>query len=274
MRTTILIFVITVLSFTNVFAQSSPGDIVTDRPDQTESPDLVPPGYVQIEGGISYNKLSYDTKSYIRSIITEKNMSIPLLIRIGVFQSFEFRISGEYSYTKTKLDYPDGNVEVISGGSFVVSGYPPLVLGTKLKIVDESEYIPNSAFLFHVDLPQVATGAFNSDYPTPEFRVALSKTLSETFSLGLNLGAEFNTLYRKTNGIYTLALGAGLTEKIGSFIEFYGFFEKGFNRHYLDGGLTYLFLPNVQFDVSGGVGLNENATDFFIGGGLAMRLPR
>lgn len=42
----------------------------------------------------------------------------------------------------------------------------------------------------------------------------------------------------------------------------------------LDGGLTFGIRDNVQLDISAGVGLNRAADDWFVGAGVAIRVPR
>ena len=46
------------------------------------------------------------------------------------------------------------------------------------------------------------------------------------------------------------------------------------DRHLLDAGATFLMIPNVQLDASGGIGLNSAAEDWFAGVGLSVRVPR
>ena len=57
-----------------------------------------------------------------------------------------------------------------------------------------------------------------------------------------------------------IQLGAMLTEGLGA-------------SHSLDGGFTFLASDALQFDINVGVGLNEAAEDWFVGGGFAFRLP-
>ena len=267
MRTRILIFVITVTSFTNVFAQTSPRDIVTDRPDQTESPDLVPPGYVQIESGVTYERYADD---FSNTQFEFNATGFQSLIRIGVFPSMELRIAPQYAIYSSKVTIP--GLTVFDNRN---SGFTPLVIGTKIKITDETTNIPAIAFLFNVDLPKVASEDFENEYSNSEFRLAFSKQLSDRFSLGANGGALYQLSTQSVIGLYTLALGANIYENLGGFIEFYGFFyPDNDDIHYFDGGLTYLLSKNIQFDVSGGIGLTDNTTDFRVGAGLSVRLPR
>ena len=65
------------------FGQPSEPELITDRPDQTESSVVVPPGYVQIETGWS---LSRDDEGGIRS---ETHQFPGTLFRIGAFNRME-----------------------------------------------------------------------------------------------------------------------------------------------------------------------------------------
>ena len=42
-------------------------------------------------------------------------------------------------------------------------------------------------------------------------------------------------------------------------------------EHYFDGGFTYKFTKDVQWDIRAGYGLNRAAADFFGGMGLSLR---
>ncbi len=48
-----------------------------------------------------------------------------------------------------------------------------------------------------------------------------------------------------------------------------GNFLPGFN-----GGVVWRLLPNLQLDLSAGIGLNKEMADGFINGGISYRLPR
>lgn len=264
------LIVICLLLVSTAYSQS-PGDIVTDRPDQTESTDILQPGYVQVESGVMYEKYSRDD-----IIITKLEQSITTvsgLIRIGVFPSMELRIAPEYSIYKSKVTFLDPVEYPYEPFENKVDGFTPLTIGTKIKIIGESEKIPAMSFLFHVDLPDVASKNFKGGFSTPEVRLAISKELDNRFSLGVNAGAIFDMGSRQTMGLYTIALGADIVGELGGFFEFYGFFADD-SHHFLDGGLTYKFMKNLQADVSAGVGLTEYTSDYFISGGLSVRLPR
>ena len=71
-----------------------------------------------------------------------------------------------------------------------------------------------------------------------------------------------------------LTSGVSLTEKVGAYIELYGFAPQNEKaEHRLDGGITYFLKPNLMFDISGGFGLTENAPKYYTSLGFSMRLP-
>jgi hypothetical protein len=114
----------------------------------------------------------------------------------------------------------------------------------------------------------------------PNFLFAFSHTLNERWSLGYNLGAELVTS-EKTNGdertlssgLYSIALGYGATDQLGFFVEIFG--DYGFSADSsstsFDGGLTWLFSDDSQLDLYLGVGLDNDADDFFAGIGYSVR---
>ena len=62
---------------------------------------------------------------------------------------------------------------------------------------------------------------------------------------------------------------------MSAFVESYGTIpERDDNEYLADAGITFLIMNNLQFDLSGGIGLNKAATDNFISFGISCRLPR
>ncbi|MBI2435836.1 MAG: transporter, partial [Candidatus Hydrogenedentes bacterium] len=49
---------------------------------------------------------------------------------------------------------------------------------------------------------------------------------------------------------------------------------SGGPAHSLDGGFTFLLRENIQWDLFVGVGLSDDADDWFVGTGLCFRFPR
>jgi hypothetical protein len=123
-------------------------------------------------------------------------------------------------------------------------------------------------------IPFTAGADFRPDNTSASLRFAFSHTLSDRFSLGYNLGAEWDGFSTVPDYFYSIALGAGVTDRLGVFAESYGTIpEEGIGEHLLDTGITYLGLKNFQLDISGGIGIVKAAVDNFISIGLTYRIP-
>lgn len=248
-------------------------DIVTDRPDQTESAVTLPKGTVQIEIGGTYEKERIPSPELTISGFDVNTISAPsILIRWGILKNVELRLASEYTSEKYKYDFNS----LIQPRNNDVSGLAPITIGTKIQLFTEKGSRPDAAFLFHLNIPfDKKDNPFQPEYVGADFRVAAAHTLSDRFSLSYNLGGEWDGNSPAATGIYTLAIGISLAEKISMFVESYGFLPQGDSPdHRLDGGFTYLIAKNVQADISGGIGITEKSPDFFLGAGLSFRLPR
>jgi hypothetical protein len=248
--------------FTSYFCFSQEG-METDRPDQTECSSLVQPGSIQVETGIVYAQDDYkDQGSDFHLNFCNYGTT---LIRIGVFNSAELRLElGEYQKTNLTVDKQN----------FSSEGFSPFVVGTKLKVCDESGIIPQIALLGHLELPFGDKKYISKNEILPSFRFSLAHTLSQKLSLGYNLGLEWKGGSAIPTYVYTLTISDDISNKLGVFIETFGGFAKSvYPESYFDFGLTFSPYKNLQLDTSGGFALNEASTDFFLSVGLSFRIP-
>ena len=244
-----------------VSAQETP-ELVTDRPDQTESATIVPPGSLQVETGITFTS---DTRGLDPGIDKQGLALGTTLIRVGLLKNLELRLIGQHSQSQTSLQ---GINETNSE-----SGLSDIAIGGKFGITEEDGLIPEMALNLHMGLP-VGGESFRPSVAVPYFRLLLAKTLTEDLSLGLNLGAEYSGDKPDGTFIYTLSLAMGLTDKLGAYIETYGDMPSTEKLNVLvDGGFTYLVAPLVQLDLEAGYSLSERTSlDYFIAGGISFRL--
>ena len=265
-RIYIVLGILFLLVFSTVKAQESSdtkvkdyGVIVTDRPDQTESPTLVPKGLVQVETGFMYEET---TSGNIESNTTTFNTT---LLRYGLLDNLELRLG--LNVSETKNSGRNSNFE----DKF--SGLTPLYLGFKIGITEEKGALPKIGFLGGAFLPFTAATEYKPENTGGDFRFSFEHTLSENWSFAYNLGAAWDGNSSNVSYVYTVVLGHSISEKIGCFLEVYGDFpESDRANHLLDGGFTYLLSNTVQLDLSGGTGLNTDQ-DFFISTGISFRLP-
>jgi hypothetical protein len=254
-------FLMSVLFSVSLLAQDEAAELVTDRPDQTESSSVVPHKSLQIETGFIWENDEsdlYKQKTFVYN---------STLLRYGLLERMELRLGLAYLSEEIKIKDTD-TVNTISG-------FSPMYAGFKIYILEENGWIPEIAFLGGLVIPVTAHKDFKAPYSAPTMRFAFSHTLSDRFSLGYNLGAEWYGETAIPEYFYSLALGIAITDKFGTYLEVFGFLpEEGKASHLLDGGFTYLVLPNLQLDISGGLGLNEEAIDNYWSLGLSYRLPK
>jgi hypothetical protein len=232
-----------------VYAQNSE-PIQADRPDQTETPAIVPKGMFQVETGFTFQKED----------ATSNTLSLPsTLWKYGVNENFELRVITEFISEKND--------------SQNLNGVLPIYIGFKVKIMEEKGWMPKTSFIGHIGLPNVASTKYKTDYIAPEFRFVMQHTLSEKFSLSYNLGAEWDGVSPESTLLYTLTTGYAISKKMGSYIELFGFApEKDSASHSFDGGITYLINRNLMLDLSSGIGLTNNAPDYYIAFGFSFRI--
>lgn len=95
------------------------------------------------------------------------------------------------------------------------------------------------------------------------------------------MGSNLNYAYLSEEGDRfhqfsgSLALGYKLTEKWGTYIEYFGFVpasKDGPNKSFFDGGFTYLVNDDLQLDARAGIGaFNGESPDYFVGIGMSWR---
>jgi Putative MetA-pathway of phenol degradation len=243
-------FILVLLLFTSlVFAQNSE-PIQADRPDQTETPALVPQGMFQLETGFTFQKNEQNSTS---------NTLPTLLWKYGVNSNFELRLITEFVSEEINTEKKDG--------------LKPIYLGMKVKMSDEKGLVPKTSLIAHISIPNGASSKYKTDFYAPEFRFVMQHTLSEKMSLSYNLGAEWDGFSAEPTFIYTLTTGYSITDKLGSYIELFGFApQKNKSNHSFDGGITYLINDNFMLDLSAGFGISKTAPDSYFAAGFSFRI--
>ncbi|HET9334631.1 MAG TPA: transporter [Gemmatimonadota bacterium] len=227
--------------------------LVTDRPDFTESAAVPGHGRVQVEGGWTVEE-SGDAREHSLGEI---------LVRIGLGKRFEARIE-------------PGSWVAAEDGEAEVSGLDDAGLGVKILLLEEVPPArPALALLLSSSVP-TGDDEIGSTEWHPEARLALGWTLSDVWSLGANAGwaraADESESFDLALG--SVAVGRSLGERLGMFLELYGFAPSAPGEDdalVFDGGLTLGFGPDAQLDVRAGAGLTDVAPDWLFGLGFARR---
>jgi hypothetical protein len=239
-------FIAFLLILKEVSAQTT---IQTDRPDQTECPFVTPKGFIQAENGFVYENINKNNKSLILPSI---------LWKYGINKNLEFRLITEVNTVKT-FDKK-------------VSGLVPIIIGFKVSVSEEKGIIPATGFIGHLSIPNAASEKFKASYYAPSFRFNMQHTLSNKCTLAYNLGAEWDGETPEPTFIYTLTTGFSITEKLGAYVELYGFApQNNMVDHRADGGFTYLITNDVMVDISGGLGITKESSDNYFALGFSYR---
>ena len=231
--------------------------LTTDRPDQTESANLVPKGFLQLETGAAYESFN----NY--SIKTEYVTYNTTLVRYGLLNNLELRLGWDFAETKMNSQNPKDKL----------SGFNPLLLGIKTSIAKEKDWFPEIALLGHLYLPFMAGSDYKPNTTGIDFRFAFAHTLSEKSSLSYNLGATWGNDSPEASYAYTIAYGHSLNKKIGAYIEIYGDLpENSKAKHLWDAGFTYLISNNFQLDATVGTSITKGP-DLLLSAGESFRIP-
>lgn len=234
----------------HLIAAQSNEPIQADRPDQTETPAIVPKGMFQVETGFTFQKNEAHSNTF----------SLPsTLWKYGVNENFELRLITEFVTEKI--------------GNSKSSGFTPVYIGFKVKLAEEKGIVPKTSFIAHISLPNVASSIYKTDFNATEFRFTMQHTVSEKLSLSYNLGSEWDGFTAEPTFIYTLTTGYSITEKLGSYVELFGFApQKDKANHNFDCGLTYLISNNFMLDLSSAFGITDTAPDNYIAFGFSFRM--
>lgn len=224
--------------------------IQADRPDQTETPAIVPRGMFQVETGFTFQK---------NDEISKTNTLPTALWKYGVNENFELRLITEFISEKISENTQEG--------------LAPIFIGFKVKLAEEKGIVPKTSFIAHIGIPNAASEKYKTEFYAPEFRFVMQHTLSNKFSLSYNLGAEWDGFSAEPTFIYTLTSGYSITKKLGSYIELFGFSPQNQkSNHNFDGGITYLINDNFMLDLSSGFGITKNAPKNYFALGFSFRI--
>ena len=243
-----------------ILAQEERPELITDRPDATESPSVVPQGALQIETGALFTSFEEDVLQTQTQTLTYNTT----LLRYGLLDNLELRLGWNV--------VEQSNKTTGDGLATIESGFSPLLFGMKVNIAQEKGWLPTIGLVGHLFLPFTASEDFKPQHTSIDFRFAFDHTLSDSSSIAYNLGAQWEADSLGAAYIYTLAYGYSITDSFGFYAELYGDLpEKNRSNHYWDAGVTYLILPNLQLDATIGTSITKGQ-DLLLSGGFSYRI--
>ena len=256
-------------------AQYAVAQIETDRPDFTESPNVVPKGALQIETGFVLENDNTPIISFCDCggqsfYIKQKNITFnTTLFRIGLTDNIELRFNSVYN--KNELDVNSlGTNDTLR----ISEGFTTSFIGFKTNLYKSDKV--SIGFLGHLYIPELASGDFANiagQRIAPEFLIPLTYDITDRFGIAVQYGLSWDGSTPNPTTSYTLSLGYGITDKLSAYVEPYGFYNpQGETTHLINGGFTYLINDDFQVDLTGGLGLSRDAPDNFINCGASFLL--
>ncbi|MBT8326759.1 MAG: transporter [Bacteroidia bacterium] len=250
--------------------------IETDRPDFTESPNVVPKGALQIETGFVFeNDLSAKEQRQSKIQLSERNYTVnTTLFRYGLTENIELRLNTNYTLSKVgntnDIELLDSTHNPILSD---IKGFQTSFIGFKTNLYKNDKL--SLGFLGHLYIPALASGDFIrtvGQRVAPEFLVPATLSLNERWGISGQFGMAWDGLSSDPSYNYNLGVGFGISEKVGSYLEAVSYFTAGEELAFLNGGFTYLVTDNFQLDLTGGYKLTEAAPDYFLSCGLSYRM--
>ena len=158
------------------------------------------------------------------------------------------------------------------------SGVEDLYVGVKLALTEQSGWWPEMALTPQATVP---TGSSHfQNYATLIgvnwiYGWDINKFLATGGSTQVNKAVD-EELDSYAEFAQSWTINYTLTEQLGAYTEWFALVPSGTQlaetEHYFDGGFTFKFTKDVQWDIRGGIGLNDAAADYFVGTGLSVRL--
>ncbi len=259
-KPSILIFLFIAFSFfeSNLIAQ----ELITDRPDITESAIAMYPGYLQIEDGFVFENQKTSLNGQSGKILGYTISDI--LFRYGLPGNIELRAGGNYLYQKTE-QYN------LSAKEYGINDF---MLGAKYQFCSEELNDVDFGMLVQFHMP-IGDAYFRSKSVEPEILAALGISLLKNLSVSANIGGHKDSNNDEVFYLYSVSFGIEISETFEGFIEIYGDFAKDgpLNKKF-DSGLTYQLGNNFQVDCSAGTDSFASFNDWFIGTGFSIRFPK
>ncbi len=234
-------------------------ELVTDRPDFTESAEVAGRAMFQIETGFAID----------RSILEgERSRSLtgpfPLL-RVGVSKRVELRFAGDgYSWSRLSS----------TGAEEHVRGRSDFSIGGKVKFFDQTAARPDFAVIAAVSVPK-GHPQFRGGGYDPEVKLCFAKDAPLGFvtSWNINLASVSDDQGRFLGRAFSLSAGHAVWRDLSMYSELYNMsIDRGLGTSTVfNGGLTHPIGKNVQVDVLAGHSVAGRQVGWFVGVGFSMR---
>ena len=244
----IIFTVLMMFSFVGIFAQEV--EFTADRPGASTGPSTVAKGVIQLEQGVQYDGDGG------KGAFTFSNT----MFRYGLFNGVELRLCG------------DGFI--YNNGSKWKPAFSGVSIGTKIRCYEGDGAVPAVSVLADFSIPYTGTEGFVVENFTPSLYLLFENNLNDKFSLGYNVGAEWNGVSPSPVAFLALCLGYSINDDLGCFVESYNYLAKAGNQFCADFGFNYMVAPKVQLDLAANLDLCDPANCWAVSLGVAWQINK
>ena len=258
------LFLVLALAFGMAASAQTSGEVVqaisADRPGFAASTDVLQPGMVQVEGGVT---LSVDREGDVR----HRTMTLGSpMVRMGMWRFVELRAGGSGMQIVRSTD---------CNGRGTTAGWSDLAVGAKVAVVREGKLVPAITLLPSISLP-AGNRVFTSSTYDPSLGVALRKNLRAGLAVaGTLTGTSVsNEGVRRAWYATALSVGISLPQRLAGFVEIYAAGSDGPGKGSTwvsDAGVSRNFGPDLQIDIEAGRRISYGSPCWFVATGFALR---
>jgi len=246
----------------SVAVAEEPTRIQTDRPSVSNSTSTVPPGALQIEGGVDYSV------SRVSGGSDERQFQLGAMLRAGLTDRLEVRLDGSPLVRLRGAEDDTG------------SGDPTLSLKYRFLDVREGSWWPSLGLLPFVKLP-IARAPIGSE--RVDFGLTALASVDLPWQLGLDANVGLAAIGRSNGDAFLLQelVSAALSRQIGerwsTYVEvFYSSpSERGAHDIVgLDAGIQFFLTPRLALDAAAETSFGGPGPDYAFRAGVSVRLGR
>lgn len=225
-------------------------EFTADRPGASTGPSVIAHKVIQLEQGLQYDG---DGGA---GTFTFSNT----LLRYGLFPNMELRLGGD------GFMYQENNA--------FKAAFSGLSVGTKIKCFEGRGAIPAVSVLADFAIPYTASAGFNVDHFAPSLYLLFENPVNDWFSIGYNVGAEWDGTFPGPTTFAAVCFGFSATENLGCFVESYNYFGSLGNQYAVDFGLNWMVGRKVQLDLAANLDLQNPRQCWSISCGVAWQINK
>lgn len=244
-------------------AHAEDDEIDPDRPNVTNSSDVVGKGRIQLETGLQWER-QRDADAHTRTLST------PTMLRIGVSDTFELRIDSD-GRTIVHASDPAG------GAHSTLAGYADTSVGFKWHLLDGEGDKFSMGLIGELALP-TGSSALRGTGARPQLALPMEWELPGGWSLGVmpGVGQDSDDAGRRYGyGVLAAALGKELGHDWKAFAELaapqVAHAAHGGTQAVFDAGLSYAVSRDCALDAMVVHGLNDRTPDLTLAFGISVR---